>query len=76
MFVGEAGSELGGMQDYYGSYRDPAAARRSVPDNVHWAEVATVRHGCLEIVAAGQRIDGAWQWDDETTDRLRERDAA
>ncbi|HET7772171.1 MAG TPA: hypothetical protein VFN74_25585, partial [Chloroflexota bacterium] len=57
LFVGEAGSELGGMQDYYGSYPDPTAARRSIPADVHWAELAAVRHGSLEIVAAGRRTD-------------------
>jgi hypothetical protein len=64
LFVGEDGSALGGMQDYYGSYRRVEAARRAVPADVQWAEVAAVRDGRLEVVASGRRtgIHGRWQW--------------
>ncbi len=63
LFVGEDGSALGGMQDYYGSYRTPGAARRAVPEGVHWAELATVRRGRLEVIGSGRRHAGAWRWD-------------
>ena len=64
LFVGDAGSCLGGMQDYYGAYDDVAAAQGAVPDGVHWAEVAAVRDGCLEVVATGERLNGEWRWND------------
>ena len=62
LFVGEAGSPLGGMQDYYGAYGSSLAARRAVPEGVHWAEIAAVRGGTLEVVATGERTGGGWHW--------------
>lgn len=64
LFVGEAGSCLGGMQDFYGAYDTPAAAREAVPEEVHWAEIAAVREGILQVVVAGARSDGGWRWQD------------
>jgi hypothetical protein len=67
LFVGEAGGCLGGMQDFYGAYGTPAAAREAVPEDVHWAEIAAVREGTLQVVMAGARIDGCWRWQDLDT---------
>ena len=62
LFVGDAGSCLGGMQDYYGGYDSLAAAIAAAPAEVHWAEVATVAAGRLEVVATGERLDATWRW--------------
>jgi len=72
LFVGEDGSALGGMQDYYGSYRRIEAARRAVPADVQWAEVAAVRDGRLEVVAAGHRAGTRWRWRWEDATRSEE----
>ena len=64
LFVGETGSCLGGMQDYYGAYGGAPAARAAVPDGVDWAERATVRDGRLVVVATGRRRGRAWRWED------------
>ena len=62
LFVSEAGSCLGGMQDYYGAYDDLPAAQRAVPVGVDWAEVATIEAGSLVVVLTGERDGACWWW--------------
>jgi hypothetical protein len=64
LFVGESGSCLGGMQDYYGAYGEPRAAQAAIPAGVDWAELATVRDGRLVVVATGRRRGPTWLWED------------
>jgi len=70
LFVGEDGSCLGGMEDYYGGYETLAAAMAAAPREVHWAEVATVGdQGGLEVVASGKRLHATWRWRELTDGR-------
>ena len=68
LFAGEAGSCLGGMEDYYGAYARAAAAQAAVPSAADWADIATVRNGTLLVIVAGERHGRSWRWrnlDDE-----------
>ena len=70
LFVGEDGSCLGGMEDYYGGYETLDAAIAAAPREVHWAEVATVgAEGGLEVVASGKRLHATWRWRELTDGR-------
>ena len=62
VFAGEAGSCLGGMQDFYGAYGSIDAARSAVPPDTDWAEVAIVRDNTLVVVLSGQRDGATWDW--------------
>ena len=62
LFVGEAGSCLGGMQDYYGAYDCLPAAQCAVPEGVDWAEVAAIENRSLTVVITGERHGRRWRW--------------
>ena len=62
LFVGDTGSCLGGMQDYYGAYDSLDAAIAAAPGEVHWAEVAAIADGRLEVVATGEHLTATWRW--------------